>query len=606
MHRVVSWLAAGTAVVAPLLVVVSVATPASAAGVTLLVSKSGTDAGDCRVNPCASVGYALSQAPSGATISVGAGTFHESVLVPTVPVTIEGTGAGSTTIDVSTANTSCQGTTYSKYAIYLVETGFCGTPMAAGAYTFSDLTLEGNGGATPADEPILVNVETVPTGSTVTFTHDDFVSNATVDPNFDEDFPVGLYAAGSPTTPAITITDDSFTGFYQAVFFEAFAGQGTVSGNTFALSPSEGYLPVGVYLLSDGSNLAVPLDSMDGPFLVSDNIFSNFDGTGVLGAAGLAGTSLNGNLSNVTITGNTLDLPAASNPGSTTLTSPIRLRSASTSGSDLSAVDITRNSISTSGTGAADIQVAGPTTPVTVSSVTILNNDLLGGREVVGVGNSSGAKIGAVGNWWGDPKGPSISGAGSSTGAPAGLDFARWCVTALPSCPSVPAAPSSATASDPADEATVSWTVPPTDGDQTITGYRITAHNQTTGATGPTVTVPTGPTSTTVTGLTGGDAYDFDVSAVNSVGAGAPAVTDVVTIETSPTTTTITTTTTTTTTIATPGSGSSGLLPQTGVDLGPQLAGAGGLLIVGTGLVLATRSRRRPRHRLRPASPKAH
>jgi hypothetical protein len=34
-------------------------------------------------------------------------------------------------------------------------------------------------------------------------------------------------------------------------------------------------------------------------------------------------------------------------------------------------------------------------------------------------------------------------------------------------------------------QATVSWTVPPTDDNQTIAGYRITAHNQTTGATGP-------------------------------------------------------------------------------------------------------------------------
>ena len=44
--------------------------------------------------------------------------------------------------------------------------------------------------------------------------------------------------------------------------------------------------------------------------------------------------------------------------------------------------------------------------------------------------------------------------------------------TPAPSCPSVPGPPASVSAADPSGQAQVSWTVPPTDGDQTITGYR--------------------------------------------------------------------------------------------------------------------------------------
>jgi parallel beta-helix repeat protein len=54
---------------------------AGTSAATRLVSPSGTDTGDCVASPCATIGYAVSQAKAGDTISVAAGTYTESVLI---------------------------------------------------------------------------------------------------------------------------------------------------------------------------------------------------------------------------------------------------------------------------------------------------------------------------------------------------------------------------------------------------------------------------------------------------------------------------------------------------------------------------------------------
>ena len=53
----------------------------AAAAATRLVSPPGSDSGDCVASPCATIGYAVSQADPGDTISVAAGTYAESVLI---------------------------------------------------------------------------------------------------------------------------------------------------------------------------------------------------------------------------------------------------------------------------------------------------------------------------------------------------------------------------------------------------------------------------------------------------------------------------------------------------------------------------------------------
>lgn len=91
-------LAGGLCLVAP---GVATATP----GGTLFVSTTGTDHGSCRVNACRTIGYALSQATSGATISVSAGTYPEQLVINDENVTIKGTG-GTVSIDPTSLPTS--------------------------------------------------------------------------------------------------------------------------------------------------------------------------------------------------------------------------------------------------------------------------------------------------------------------------------------------------------------------------------------------------------------------------------------------------------------------------------------------------------------------
>lgn len=60
----------------------------------LYVAPDGNDTGDCKVNPCASIGYAISQAASSDTINVAAGTYTESgqLNIGSKSLTINGVG----------------------------------------------------------------------------------------------------------------------------------------------------------------------------------------------------------------------------------------------------------------------------------------------------------------------------------------------------------------------------------------------------------------------------------------------------------------------------------------------------------------------------------
>jgi hypothetical protein len=82
----------------------------------------------------------------------------------------------------------------------------------------------------------------------------------------------------------------------------------------------------------------------------------------------------------------------------------------------------------------------------------------------------------------------------------------------------VPSAPTGVNATPATQSASVSWTVPSSDGDSPITGYRVTPYI---GSTAQTPTqVGASATSATVTGLTNGTAYTFRVAAINAVGTG--------------------------------------------------------------------------------------
>ena len=78
--------------------------PAGASPSTRYVSTTGTNASNnCLTSskPCATVSYAVSQAASGDTIQVAAGTYDDIVAIapPLTNITIDGAGDASTTID---------------------------------------------------------------------------------------------------------------------------------------------------------------------------------------------------------------------------------------------------------------------------------------------------------------------------------------------------------------------------------------------------------------------------------------------------------------------------------------------------------------------------
>jgi hypothetical protein len=80
--------------------VVSVAPPTALAATVRHVSTTGTDSGDCSVNACRTIGYAISQSASGDTISIASGTYAEHVVVDR-SLTLQGAGSGTTAIDGS-------------------------------------------------------------------------------------------------------------------------------------------------------------------------------------------------------------------------------------------------------------------------------------------------------------------------------------------------------------------------------------------------------------------------------------------------------------------------------------------------------------------------
>jgi len=86
--------ALGVAGVVPAHPLIAYANPA-----TRLVSTSGVDAGDCTVNPCRTIPFAIDQADNGDTIQIAPGTYTETLAITSrSDLTIEGESAATTII----------------------------------------------------------------------------------------------------------------------------------------------------------------------------------------------------------------------------------------------------------------------------------------------------------------------------------------------------------------------------------------------------------------------------------------------------------------------------------------------------------------------------
>jgi hypothetical protein len=70
---------------------------ASAVGTNRYVANGGSDVGDCSVNPCATIQYAVNQSSAGDTINVAAGAYTENVTIPLAlaGLTLKGAQAGN-------------------------------------------------------------------------------------------------------------------------------------------------------------------------------------------------------------------------------------------------------------------------------------------------------------------------------------------------------------------------------------------------------------------------------------------------------------------------------------------------------------------------------
>ena len=420
-------------------VALPLATPAYAGPtVTLHVKLTGSDAGNTTCTnsaPCATIGNAL---PVGAswydkgytvTIAVGPGTFNESQLSLARPVTIKGAGAGSTTVNVNSANPSCATVNLIQSEAVVIGPD-CGlnaaTDQVAGIYALEDVTLEGIAGLTssPAkNQPLLVNASALDPGLSLTLSNDTFVSNATIDPNNVADYPIGVYMYGGGPTSNVSLTHDSFTGQFNPVYVRNNEGNVTVFKDSFS-SEVSGFDPANgdtqtepaeaVELIAEGSSPGY-FGPMTGHYSVTDNIFSGFSGWGVRVRAGYGFVGRTGIVENVTVSHNTFAVPVSPYSQSIgTTTAVVDLEADTNGGNTLSNVVIASNSITSSGTGAIDVRVAvaptGGNPPNTVSNITVEgNNRILGGNGVIGVDNT-GSAVNATHNFWGCASGPGNSG----------------------------------------------------------------------------------------------------------------------------------------------------------------------------------------------------
>jgi IPT/TIG domain len=197
----------GTVVVLP--------TPAGATATTLYVAASadgGSDSNDCsQAAPCASISHTITVATSGDTISVGSGTFLDSVTVPaSFDLTVQGAGTAQTTLqDTPSSNTQLftvdAGATLSLSALDV--TGASGSPSVLyandGEIDASGITADSStefiataGGSLDVTDSTLSQGSAMESGSELSASNDILESGASIVNNF--------FGAGTATISDIT------------------------------------------------------------------------------------------------------------------------------------------------------------------------------------------------------------------------------------------------------------------------------------------------------------------------------------------------------------------------------------------------------------------
>jgi hypothetical protein len=258
---------------------------------SVYVSTTGSDTNPCtKALPCATMQYAVDNAPNGAVIHVEAGTYNQTVNI-TTPVTLAGAGASKTIINGSNIDTGAMG----YYGVVSVENN----TGAGGPINIRGMTVEG--AYVSADEyaededPIDVTIyQDQNSADTIT------VSGMVLGPVQDTaDYGgVGFYTFGNAAP--VSFTNSTSKGNNQGALLEGGGAGGTgggvtVSGVTFknlvncvgncSGSPTV-YPGDGVFVLSDEAGTATNN--------ISHNTFSGYAGFGIAVDAGYSSSNCSG------------------------------------------------------------------------------------------------------------------------------------------------------------------------------------------------------------------------------------------------------------------------------------------------------------------------
>jgi hypothetical protein len=244
---------------------------AHAAGNTRKVSTSGTDTGNCKFAPCATVNYALSQSLPYDTITVAAGTYNQTVDIEK-PITLTGAGASTTTIDGTGLDPSTSGN--NPYGVIYV--GTTGGSVAISGFTITNPAPF----AFTSGEPILVALRDTKSTDAVSISKD-ILTEGTSDSNTLTDFPIGVDAFHNAAQT--TIVNNTISGVFQGGLFQdngplAFNSNTItqlISGTDNTTSPPTIYPAEGGLIVADQA----------GPFTLQRaqlNTLSNYGGFGLI------------------------------------------------------------------------------------------------------------------------------------------------------------------------------------------------------------------------------------------------------------------------------------------------------------------------------------
>ncbi len=264
------------------------------------VSTTGTDTGNCIASPCATINYAISQAPAGTTIKVAAGSYNQTVDI-SKPIDLKGAGASLTTINGQGLDPSSN----NYYGVVYVGT-------TGGLTTIQGFTITNPyPDAFTSGEPEAVALKDQSSSDSVDVVNNIIVEGS-ADSNSSTDFPIGIDTfLNSATT---IISGNTISGFFQGALLED-NGPATVSSNIFTgeianTSGSTVYPAEGVFFLSDEAGSLTGQDA-------TSNTFENYSGYGVAMDAGYnngnCSTPCNGSITGA-ITSNQFALTAGT-PG---------------------------------------------------------------------------------------------------------------------------------------------------------------------------------------------------------------------------------------------------------------------------------------------------